>query len=144
MISRCDEVLVAGSHRLQLGGAEFAHGRFIGESHRYLREFRLDHRIATWQFEFEGALVEKSIVMPHGHNTVCVQYRLRSGSPIELHIRPFVSFRRHDAAPITKTPEDFELIVQRGKHEIRNAHTPIVLRLTMRPRANDVRHRRAR
>jgi predicted glycogen debranching enzyme len=133
MISRCDEVLVAGSHRLQLGGAEFAHGRFVGDAHRYLKEFRLDHRIAVWKFEFEGAIVEKSVVMPHGHNTVCVQYRLHSGAPIELHVRPFVSFRRHDETPTTQTPDDFKLIVQRGLHEVRHAHSPMVLRLTMRP-----------
>src|SRR3954470_11492535 len=53
MISRCDESVVTPTRRLHLGGAEFEHERFVGESHRYLKEFRLDHRIAVWTFELE-------------------------------------------------------------------------------------------
>ncbi len=41
-------------------------------------------------------MLEKSIVMVHNQNTVCVQYRLLRGEHMELQVRPFVTFRRHD------------------------------------------------
>src|SRR3954464_11617508 len=51
LISRCDECVTINGRKLFLGGAEFAQERFEGESHTLLKEFRLDHRIATWTFE---------------------------------------------------------------------------------------------
>jgi predicted glycogen debranching enzyme len=133
MISRCDESVVTPERQVHLGGAEFEHEQFVGESHRYLREFRLDHRIAVWTFEFDAVVLEKSIVMPHNQNTVCVQYRLLRGRSLDLRVRPFVSFRRHDATP-PGTPDDaFVVEVRRGLHEIRHAHDPLVLRVALRP-----------
>ncbi|NLG76821.1 MAG: glycogen debranching protein [Xanthomonadaceae bacterium] len=131
MISRLDEVLVIGEHRLHLGGAEFANERVIGESHRYLTEFRMDDRIAVWRFEYEGCVLEKSIVMPHYHNTVCVRYEMLSGVKLELHVRPYLSFRRLDESPLS-APSDFTVMVSRGRHEIRHAHSDLVLRVDMR------------
>lgn len=133
MISRCDESVAIGPHRLHLGGAEFDHDRFAGDSHRYLKEFRLDHRMAVWTFEFEHAVLEKSIVMPHNQNTVCVMYRLLSGQDLELHVRPFVSFRRHDESPASTPGDAFRLDVRRGRHEIHHAEKSMVLRVALRP-----------
>src|SRR5688572_32828976 len=60
MISRCDEFVTCNSHRIHLGGAEFGDDHIVGESHRYLKEFRLDHRIAVWTFDLgDGGLLEK-------------------------------------------------------------------------------------
>jgi predicted glycogen debranching enzyme len=132
MISRCDEMLVIGAHRLHLGGAEFADQRVVGESHRYLTEFRMDDRIAVWRFEFEDTVFEKSVVMPHNQNTLCMRYELLSGGKVELHVRPYLSFRRHDESPLA-APSDFTVMVSRGRHEVRHAHSNLVLRLDMRP-----------
>ena len=78
-------------------------------------------------------MLEKSIVMPHNQNTVCVQYRLLRGRSLDLQVRPFVSFRRHDATP-PDTPDDaFVVEVRRGLHEIRHANSPLVLRVALRP-----------
>jgi predicted glycogen debranching enzyme len=135
MISRCDEMILAGSQRFHLGGAEFSGERIIGESHRYLAEFCLDHRIAVWRFEFEGYALEKSIVMPHNQNTVCVRYKLLAGETIELHVRPYLSFRRHDESPLA-SPDDFTVLASRGRHEVRHASSALVLRMAMRPGPN--------
>ncbi len=135
MVSRCDEMILAGSRRLHLGGAEFAGDHVVGESHAFLTEFRLDHRIAVWRFEFDGRVLEKSIVMPHNQNTVCVQYQLLSGEAIELHIRPYLSFRRHDESPLS-APDDFTLLASRGRHEVHHVSSSLVLRMAMRPGTN--------
>ncbi|MGH8237742.1 MAG: glycogen debranching enzyme N-terminal domain-containing protein, partial [Steroidobacteraceae bacterium] len=118
MISRCDESVLTPTGQLYLGGAEFADERFVGDSHRYLKEFRLDHRIAVWTFELDDVVLEKSVVMVHDQNTVCVQYRLLSGAPLDLQIRPFVAFRRHDATPTSTPGAAFAVEVRRGRHEI--------------------------
>jgi predicted glycogen debranching enzyme len=132
LISRCDEWVTINGRRMHLGGAEFPEGRFEGESHLFLKDFRLDHRMAVWTFEHEGCVFEKSIVMVHNQNTVCVRYRLLSGDALELHVRPFVSFRRHDESPQRKTGS-FALEVRRGRHEIRHTDSEIVLRFGLRP-----------
>jgi predicted glycogen debranching enzyme len=133
VISRCDEFVIARERRIHLGGAEFAGDRSIGESHRYLEEFRLDHRIAVWRFRIDGCTIEKSIVMPHNQNTVCVRYRLLEGAAVDLHVRPYLSFRRQDAPPEQTVAADFTVSVTRNRHEIRRSDSPIVLRIGMRP-----------
>jgi predicted glycogen debranching enzyme len=135
MISRCDESVIVGSHELRLGGAEFENNQFVGEAHQYLREFRLDRRIATWVFDLDGVTLEKSILMLHNQNTVCVLYRLMQGTRVDLQVRPFVSFRRHDESPATAPSQDFTVDVRRGRHEIRHATNPLVLRVALRPGA---------
>lgn len=132
LISRCDEWVTIDGRRMHLGGAEFADERFEGESHLFLKDFRLDHRIAVWTFEHAGCVFEKSIVMVHNQNTVCVRYRLLRGDALELHVRPFVSFRRHDESPLQHTGS-FTLEVRRGRHEIRHSESDIVLRFGLRP-----------
>jgi predicted glycogen debranching enzyme len=133
MISRCDEFVTVGDQRIHLGGAEFVNDRVVGESHRYLKEFRLDRRIAVWTFELGDSTIEKSIVMPHNQNTVCVRYRLLRGAPVELHVRPFVSFRRHDEQPEQEIKSLFTLTVQRNRHEVHLSDSPLVLRMSMQP-----------
>jgi predicted glycogen debranching enzyme len=134
MISRCDEIFSSGAHRWEVGGAELA-----AESARpvrppyVVRQFRLDRRIAIWQFGFGEFIVEKAITMPHNQNTVCVRYRLLQGPSLQLRLRPFMSFRRHDDTPEIDTGAAFTLNVSRGHHEIRRAGSPITLRLAMQP-----------
>ena len=107
MISRCDEIVAGDGGLMNLGGAEFANGRFSGDAHRCLREFRLDHQMAVWTFEVAGVVFEKAIMMPHNHNTVCVRYRLLQGDALDIRIRPYVSFRRHDESPAEKPGDEF-------------------------------------
>ncbi len=135
MVSRCDEMILVGTRRVHLGGAEFGGERIVGESHEVLTEFKLDHRIAVWRFAFEGRVLEKSIVMPHNQNTVCVRYQLVSGDRIELHVRPYLSFRRHDESP-SAAPDDFTLLASRGRHEVHHVSSSLVLRIAMKPGTN--------
>ncbi|MFL6548242.1 MAG: glycogen debranching enzyme N-terminal domain-containing protein, partial [Povalibacter sp.] len=91
LISRCDELIVAGQRRFEIGNVEFANGKLLGEGHRYLRQFTFDRSIACWTYEIEDIVLQRSIVMVHQQNTVCVRYRLLSGPPVDVRIRPFVS-----------------------------------------------------
>ncbi len=133
MISRCDEEVLCEGKRVLLGGAEFESGRSVGQAQRYLREFRLDHRIAIWLFDIDGTVIEKSVVLPHNQNTVCVGYRMLSGKTCKLKVRPFMSFRRHDEAPTREPAGPFTFSICRGRHEVRIADSPLVLRMDLRP-----------
>lgn len=133
MISRYDEEVFVGERRVLLGGAEFEDRHRIGQTPCYLHEFRFDHRIATWVYRIDDAELEKSILMPHNQNTVCVRYRLLRGKGIKLHIRPFASFRRHDQAPVRKPTGPFTLAICQGRHELRLDEGQLVLRMAVKP-----------
>jgi predicted glycogen debranching enzyme len=42
--------------------------------------------------------LERQLVMPHQRNTTCLRYEIKSGSPALIRLRPFLPFRRQDAA----------------------------------------------
>ena len=67
------------------------------DSARYLTAFRLDMGLPVWVYDVDGVRIEKRIVMPHEQNTTYVTYRLLSGDPIRLELRPMVAFRLHEA-----------------------------------------------
>lgn len=134
LISRCDEEVTLEDRRSILGGVEFSDTHMESDTHWHLQEFRLDHRIAVWRFDLGGRVLEKSVFMVQNQNTVCVRYRLLAGEPLTLCIRPFVSFRRHDDLPSREIDRPFVLSICQGRHEVQLAHTPLVLRMGLRPR----------
>jgi len=67
--------------------------------------------------------------MVHNQNTVCVQYRILSGTALDLKIRPYTSFRRHDESPSTDLSRNFVFSARNGKHEVRTDDGPMVLRM---------------
>ncbi|HEY4369034.1 MAG TPA: amylo-alpha-1,6-glucosidase [Steroidobacteraceae bacterium] len=133
LISRCDEVLLSGTQRWELGGAEFPGDEVRNHTHLHIEEFSLEHRIACWRIRCGPLLLERAIVMPHNQNTVCVRYRLLEGDTVQLQIRPFLSFRRHDDSPDTSIDAPYVLTIIEGQHEVTHPDCPITLRMTLRP-----------
>ncbi|MGI8672693.1 MAG: amylo-alpha-1,6-glucosidase [Luteitalea sp.] len=81
---------------------------------RHLEEFRLDAGLPVWRYQVHGTVIEKSLVMPHGQNTVHVTYRLLDGARrIKLSLRPLVGFRPHEA-PVDHSPVDGYTVSVRG------------------------------
>ncbi len=79
-------------------------------------------------------VLEKRIVMPHTLNTTYVEYRLVSGGPIHLTLRPFVTFRMHDG-PLGVSPDyPFTLTATRGRLEVHPFEGAPAVRLCVRPR----------
>ncbi|MEP6601107.1 MAG: amylo-alpha-1,6-glucosidase [Nitrospirota bacterium] len=141
VIPRLDEEVRSGVGTVLLGGAEFEDGHIEADGDRFLREFRLDCLIPTWTFEIprEGAgggdhsILEKRIVMPHTLNTVYVEYRLISGGPIQLSLRPYVTFRMHDGPLGVPVDYPFTLAVTRGRLEVHPFEGAPSLRLVLQP-----------
>ena len=133
VLPRLDEEVRSGTRTVLLAGAEFEDGHIEGDGHRFLREFRLDGLIPTWTFEIDNDILEKRIVMPHRLNTVYVEYRLISGGPIQLSLRPYVTFRMHDGPLGVPVEYPFTLAVTRGRLEVHPFEGAPPLRLGMQP-----------
>jgi glycogen debranching enzyme len=95
-------VLVAGSvdwatyagERYTLSTHEYADGTVDPHGYRSLVGFRLDGTLPVWTFALADALIERRVWMTHGSNTTCVRYTLvRSSGPLELELRPLVTYR---------------------------------------------------
>jgi hypothetical protein len=101
-LARLDEELVCDGEHHALGGAERDDERLDTSAHRWLRSFRLERLMPQWELECAGRRFEKTIVMPHGHNVVCVRYRPLAGEALSLNVRPSAAFRRQDAPAGTR------------------------------------------
>jgi len=113
-----EHVEFADGKRYQLGGEERA-GVLKLESSEYLTEFSLEAGLPVWRYELEGAVIEKRLVMPHGQNSVYVNYRLKSGAEkLRLMLRPSVHFRPHEEAVNTELDTGYVLMVHEDRYEI--------------------------
>ena len=71
--------------------------------------------------------------MPHTLNTVYVEYRLVSGDPITLSLRPYMTFRMHDGPLGIPVEYPFALTVTRGRLEVHPFEGAPPLRLSLQP-----------
>ena len=62
-----------------------------------LVDFRLESGLPVWTYDVQGVRLEKRVLMPHLQNTTHVTYRLISGDPVRLELRPFFAIRLHEA-----------------------------------------------
>lgn len=94
LLSKLEETLVIGDRRIDLSTNEYA-GLIHPEGYLLLTGFRIGP-FPTWTFELEGVLLEKTVFMPQGSNTVQVEYKLLQ-APAEmepaLEVRPLLAFR---------------------------------------------------
>ncbi len=136
LIPQLNEVVQYDSHCAHLGGAEFADGRAgEGETQRFLSEFRHEGQAPVWVFAIAGHIIEKRIVMPYGEDTVYISYRLvRGDGPVQLQLRPYVVFRRHDDLldnPAAEGP--FPLMILGGRYEVHFGEGLPAMKLCLRP-----------
>lgn len=98
----------------------------------HLVDFRLDGGIPTWRYTLHGCTIERTLVMPHGHNTVHLRYTVIDGTPpVRLDLRPLVGVRLHEA-PVDSVPlEGYSLVATGKRIEVHNANDLPVLRLVL-------------
>lgn len=99
----------------------------------HLREFRLDGTIPIWRFEVGDRVIERSVVMPHGRNAVCVRWQLISGEPCRLQLRPYVGARRQDAPLESDERLPFEVLPQAEAALVLNLSCGVAMRLQVLP-----------
>jgi predicted glycogen debranching enzyme len=134
MLARLDEEVRIGDTRLRLSGAMRPDGTLKGGAHEHLADFRSVWRTPVWRFALADRTLERRIVMPHGQNTVIVEYRLLDGGPIRLELRPYLTFRMHDG-PLGVPPEwPFTATIVRGRLEVHAFDAAPALRLAVKPK----------
>ncbi len=107
-----------GSFR-SLGGDEESEGALTLHGAGALAEFRLESGLPFWRYELGGAALEKSLVMPHGQNTVFVRYRLLSAKgPVRLRARPSLHFRAHEGRVDGALPRAYAVESLGERHEV--------------------------
>src|SRR5262249_60870680 len=80
--------------------------------------------LPTWLYDLEGFQLEKRVLMPHGQNTVYVQYAVRRGDGrLRLTLRPSTPFRSHHAPVSTPIPRPPVLTATEGRYEITAGET---------------------
>src|SRR5262245_21129619 len=100
-----EKIRLDSGRQILLGGDETGGGDLNLYGADFLVDFRLEFGLPVWQYEINGVVLEKQIVLPHGQNTVFVIYRLLSGkSPLRLKLLPSVHFRSHDASVSAPLP----------------------------------------
>ena len=93
-----ERVCVAGGTPTALGGEEHVAGRLDPDVARRLSAFRLEAGLPVWEYEWNGARIEKRVLMPHKQNTVHISYRLTKGdTPVRLELHPALHFRSYES-----------------------------------------------
>ena len=133
LIPRLDDTVEWGPRTVLLSGAEYADGRIEHDGVVYLKDIRREWQTPVWTFDLGGSVVEKRVVAPHGQNTVYVQYRCLTGS-LRVHLRPFVTYRMHDARLGEGRADVFPVTISNGRYEISLPQGVPSLKLCVRPR----------
>jgi predicted glycogen debranching enzyme len=100
---------------------------------QFLVEFRLENQMPVWRYEMDHIVVEKTLVLLHGQNTVHITYRLLSGpESLQLELRPSMHFRRHEhpvSEPITR---EYLFSAEASHYEVSAGEDMPPLRMTLR------------
>ena len=97
-----------------------------------LAEFRLESGQPVWRYEIDDHVIEKMIVLPHGHNTVYVIFRLLEGpGPLRLRMQPSVHFRGHDDNVDAPVPQRVHMHILDNRFELSSdgAYPPLRIKL---------------
>src|SRR5438105_9046909 len=98
-------------------------GRFV--------DFTLTMGLPSWRYEIDGMTIEKSVLMPARHNITHIAFRLVGAErPVRLQLRPFVNFRRIEAAVSEPLVAGYALTAQGEQYEIAAGPELPPLRLT--------------
>ena len=149
-----ERVRLATGAVLWLGDEEEVSGPNAADRAEHLDEFRLEDGLPVWTYRFDGTVIEKRVLMPHGQNTVHVNYRLLEGDgPVRLSLRPSMHFRAYESPVNAESGQVFTVSAVHRRYEVcAGAHLPslrLLLRgehcaLTLNPRSSDVSYRMER
>jgi predicted glycogen debranching enzyme len=133
MLNHLSEMLrLPGGETYLLGGEERGRELYL-YGVKLLKEFRLEMGLPVWRYEVPGYVIEKRIVLPHGQNTVHIQYRMIEGEgSIRLKLRPALHFRPHEAPVDTAHSGPMKVHCEERCIEVRDESAMPPLRLHTR------------
>jgi predicted glycogen debranching enzyme len=95
-------------------------------------DFCLQAGLPRWTFQLaDGVQLERTVLVPHGQNTVHVRYRLTgASSPARLRLRPWLDFRPHEGAVAPEQVHAFSTTrIGPARCEFNRADSPLLLRM---------------
>src|SRR5580765_623446 len=99
-------------------------GRFI--------DFTLKMGLPSWRHEVDGMVIEKSVVLPSGHNIVHITFRVLDGTrQARLRLRPFINFRALEAPVGEALAYGYALTARGQRYEIDAGSDLPTLRVAM-------------
>jgi predicted glycogen debranching enzyme len=113
LVNRCDEELLLDGIRHPLASC-FYPGVVHPEGHRALVQFRLDPW-PTWTWRIGGALLEKTLFMPHRKQMTVVSWRLVEGPRARLFVRPMITGRDYHALHHENPVLKRDVIIDEGR-----------------------------
>ncbi len=137
MIPRLDEEAVVEGEAFFFSGVEFDDGRIQSDLPQLLTEFMREWLTPVWRLAVKGRRIEKRILMPYGQNSVYVEYRLVEGEPLQLRLRPFVTFRMLNARLSEAQSTPFHLSVFDRGCEMHLRDNVPALKMCLRPQVGD-------
>jgi len=118
MLNSLSERLRLPDHKIFYTGAEDLSGVTPDET-LALAEFHRESGLPVWRYEVAGFVLEKRLLMPHGQNTVYVDYHLVKGSgALRLGLRPAIRFRAHEAPVNTELAKDYKFSIVEDRFEV--------------------------
>ena len=133
LLTHISERLRFEDHTSEWLGAHGSEGQLAqAEGARHLVEFRLDAGLPTWRYALRDVVIERSVLMPYGQNSVHVTYRVVEGTQtMRLTLRPLLGFRPHEA-PVNRVPVGGYTLTARDRRiEIRGEAALPPLRLVL-------------
>ena len=124
-----ERVQIADGSTVQLGGEERANAPLRLHGAEHLSEFRIERGIPVWRYETDQFTLEKRLILPHGQNTVYVNYQLLSGpDAVRLVLRPSLHFRPHESPVSIELDPSYVLLVAEDRYEVALGSTTPPLR----------------
>lgn len=100
MLSKLEDALLVDGERFELSTNVYGDNVIHPNGYRNLRQFQLDP-FPVYTYASDRFVLEKSIFMPRGQNTVVVEYvltKLQAAMDVRLEISPLIAFRDYHAA----------------------------------------------
>jgi predicted glycogen debranching enzyme len=128
-----EEIILPDGQEFHLSGEQQTAGvRLPGA--KYLAEFVLEDGLPVWRYELGKVAIEKRIYMSHRQNTTYIAYRLLSGEPARLRLRPYVYIRPHEGLVSVPLPDEpYHLGIVGDRYEITPQEIGVASGLNMHP-----------
>ena len=111
-----ERVCVDGSEPTALSGEERVAGRLDHDVATRLASFRLEAGLPVWEYEWNGARIEKRVYMPHKQNTVYIRYCLTKGERARMELHPALHFRSYESPVSEKINTRYTHTQSQGLH----------------------------
>lgn len=125
LLAKLEETLVVGDRRHELSANRYP-GVIHPRGFALQREFRLDP-FPVFVYAVDGLVLEKTVLLVHGENSVVVTYALRreaatAAESVQLEIRPLIAFRDFHATTHENDGIDRSVALSEGVASITPYH----------------------